>query len=145
MTLVQEYTQTLVVESCSRAGCGLTFGLTDAYAAARRRDHKTFYCPNGHGQYYPGESDVEKANRETERAKQAAEYQRCRAVAAEDQARTAERSRRAVAGHLTRQRRRAANGVCPCCSRRFSNMADHIADKHPKYVAATKPAEADQR
>jgi hypothetical protein len=35
----------------------------------------------------------------------------------------------------TRIRNRIAAGVCPCCTRTFKNVARHIKDKHPTYVA----------
>lgn len=42
--------------------CGIAFTLPDVRQAELRRTHKLFYCPNGHGQYYPGKSDIEIAN-----------------------------------------------------------------------------------
>jgi hypothetical protein len=54
-----------------------------------------------------------------------------------------------VPGHLLEQRgqraealrlsallhRRVGNGVCPCCSRSFTNLKRHIRSKHPDYPA----------
>jgi predicted nucleic acid-binding Zn-ribbon protein len=42
--------------------CGIAFSLPDTMQAELRKKHKTFYCPNGHGQYYPQKSDLEIAN-----------------------------------------------------------------------------------
>jgi predicted RNase H-like nuclease (RuvC/YqgF family) len=42
------------------AACGIRFSIPNAVDERRREDHKTFYCPNGHGNYYPGPSAKEK-------------------------------------------------------------------------------------
>lgn len=47
----------------SCANCGITIALSDGMEARRREDHKTFYCPNGHHNYFSGESDAEKYKR----------------------------------------------------------------------------------
>jgi len=39
--------------------CGLWYPLPTHYEDARREDHKTFYCPNGHSCYYPQQTDRE--------------------------------------------------------------------------------------
>lgn len=143
MTTTYAYTGQLVIHDCIDKGCGMTVGVPQAFDSERRADKRTFYCPNGHGQCYAGETPAQRANRLREDALEAWRQERAARLAAQDQAAAAERSLRTTKGHLTRQRRRAANGVCPCCSRTFPNVADHIAEKHPKYVEATKPVEAD--
>jgi hypothetical protein len=40
--------------------CGVPFWITKSYQKKLYRCHNTFYCPNGHVQYYPGETDFEK-------------------------------------------------------------------------------------
>lgn len=47
---------------CSQ--CGIVYGLPKEFAAARRNDHKTFTCPNGHPQYFPQETDADKLNKQ---------------------------------------------------------------------------------
>ncbi|MGD0077066.1 MAG: hypothetical protein ABSB91_00410 [Sedimentisphaerales bacterium] len=42
--------------------CGIVFAMPDVLHAEFRRSHKSFFCPNGHRQYYPGKSDLEIAN-----------------------------------------------------------------------------------
>ena len=42
--------------------CGIAFTIPDVLQAELRRNHKLFYCPNGHGQYYSGKSDLELEN-----------------------------------------------------------------------------------
>jgi len=62
---------TLCIEHCPN--CGIAFAIPENYQQRRRRDHKTFYCPSGHTQYYPQESDIDKAKRETSEAKKEAD------------------------------------------------------------------------
>ena len=44
-----------------------------------------------------------------------------------------QRAHSATKGQLTRARKRAANGVCPCCHRSFENVARHVAKQHPDF------------
>ncbi len=111
--------------------CGILFAITQELEERRRGDGKSFYCPNGHSMSYHG-STSEKLKKERDRS--------ANLVARLDQERArrdaAERSRAAVKGQLTKVKKRVANGVCPCCNRSFSDLADHMATKHPDYVEA---------
>lgn len=51
------YTGTLIPRECS---CGVIYAITDRFEAARREDHKTFYCPNGCSRHYPQKTETEK-------------------------------------------------------------------------------------
>src|SRR5688500_16343266 len=42
------------------AECGVIFHIPDRLEKLRRDDHGTFYCPNGHSQYFRGKTDEEK-------------------------------------------------------------------------------------
>ncbi len=35
---------------------------------------------------------------------------------------------------MTKVKKRAANGVCPCCNRTFSDLARHMKAKHPDFA-----------
>lgn len=41
------------------ANCGVVFAMTKHMVNARREDHKTFFCPKGHQNYFSWKSDVE--------------------------------------------------------------------------------------
>lgn len=73
--------------------------------------------------------------RERDRLKQ--EQARLVEVANEAQRQQAAAERRAAAarGQVTKLKRSATAGVCPCCSHGFPNLARHIAAKHPEFVA----------
>lgn len=40
----------------------------------------------------------------------------------------------AARGQVTRLKRRAANGVCPCCTRTFADLKRHMANQHPDFT-----------
>ena len=105
--------------------CGIIWAAPAHFIKERRNDHKWFYCPNGHRQHYPQESEEERLRRERDRLRQEQAYL---------EGRVAEEERRAATykGHATRLRRRAKAGVCPCCNRNFQNLARHMDSKHPR-------------
>jgi len=120
------YTQ---LEALTCARCGVLFAAPERMIGKRRADHKTFYCPSGHDNYFPQESEKEKYQRlyrqERDRAaRRAAELDQSQA------------SLRATKGVVTKQRKkleRVAKGVCPCCNRSFRDLKRHMKTKHPDY------------
>lgn len=120
-----------VVECCS---CGVAFGLTATLERERRRDHASFYCPNGHSQGYMAKSDVQLANEERDAAKKNEAFWRERAKAEETARNAAVKLAEEHAETAQRLAHRAGNGVCPCCKRTFKALARHMATKHPEMV-----------
>jgi hypothetical protein len=120
------------VETCF--ACNVQFAMTSAMMAALRRSHATFYCPMGHAQHYTAKSDAE-AERDRTNAAQARanEYQHALAVA--------QRKLEEEKAERARMERRIHRGVCPCCSRTFSNLAAHMKTKHPKQIAGKPKGE----
>jgi hypothetical protein len=118
---------TLTVHRCG--SCGIVFAFEEDFDTTRRRDHSSWYCPNGHSFSYTGPSDVEKLRSELEEERQ-------RRKAARDLLDHEQRSHAATRGHLTRTKKRIAAGVCPCCNRSFAQLSRHIATQHPDYLPA---------
>jgi hypothetical protein len=119
----------LVTETCY--SCGVLFAMAKEYRQKRLDDHDNFYCPNGHGQQYTGETQREKAAR-LER-----ELEAQRRSAAEERrwygTRLAERDRSlsATRGVVTKLRKRTQAGACPFgCRRHFVDLQRHVASKH---------------
>lgn len=125
------------------AGCSIDFGIGADFMARRRKDHGTFYCPNGDANVYNGPSDAEKraakAERELEAARALAQRESRRRQSAEADARTSDYRARAAKGQLTKARKRMAAGVCPCCNRQFQNVLRHMAGQHPEFLEQVQP------
>ena len=112
---------TVTIEPMTCGECGVPFGITADFIRERRRDHKTWYCPNGHHRWYPGKAPEEEL--------------------AETKARLldvrAERDRLAddnltLARKNKTLRSRAKNGVCAFCKRSFKNVKAHMDTQHKK-------------
>lgn len=107
--------------------CGIAFAMTEAFHDQRRKDRKSFYCPEGHSQYYTGKSKEQKLKDELERERQ-------RRLTAESNANHAEEATRIEVALHDYTKKRINNGVCPCCNRSFKNLRRHMASKHKDYI-----------
>jgi hypothetical protein len=114
--------------------CGHTTALPQDTITERRRDHENMWCGTcGHKNHFPQQSDIERQRARAaraERLQKSAEEDRARA---RDAASRADYRARAYKGVVTKQRKRSAAGVCPCCNRTFEQLARHMKSKHPKY------------
>lgn len=117
MSAVLQFELELNAIACS--ACGVTFGVPADFKRNRRKDHQVFYCPNGHNQFYPQETEAEKLQKELKRERQ-------RTLAAQNQARM-EREQREKA---ERKLRRVDKGTCPKCNRHFTDVERHMKSKH---------------
>ena len=85
--------------------------------------------------YQKGESEEDKLRHERDRLQQQL-AQKDDAIAYQRQMReTAERQAAAKRGQVTKLKKRAAAGVCPCCNRTFVELQRHMATKHPTFTA----------
>lgn len=130
----------LITETCYQ--CSMTFAMPKDFQQQRLRDRKSFFCPAGHSQAYVGESKEQKLQRELDRAKQNAAYLEDQARIQRELREAAERRGAAARGQVTKLKKRAAAGHCPCCNRRFVNLMTHMAQKHPGFVAEPIAGEA---
>lgn len=125
--MTENVTYTGVLECVKCYSCGVPFGIeSHLHAELLKNRTRDFFCTNGHSQHYLGESDAEKFKR----LWSAAEIRKVELIADRDRI---ERRRRALKGIVTRTKRRVGNGVCPCCTRSFSNLRRHMDTKHPDY------------
>lgn len=107
--------------SCSE--CGIVYFFPEAWCRRADEASRGWKCPNGHGQMFR-ESELDRTRRERDRLKQ----QTARLEQERDEAqRTADRQARA----LRRVEKRIHRGVCPHCNRTFTDLARHMAGKHP--------------
>ena len=117
--IVEQYDFTIV--SCSV--CGTPIALDVDFKVHRQRDHKTFYCPNGHNQYFPSESEEERLRRLLQRRD-------ADLNGALDKLASVERKAKRAEGQLKKVKTRVHNGVCPECNRTFVRLAYHMRSKH---------------
>jgi hypothetical protein len=116
----------IVLEEVTCAVCGIDFAIPDWLKQKRHEDGREFYCPQGHSLTFT-KPEIDKLREKVGRLE-------AQAIHLEDQRRAAERSASAYKGQVTALRQRVANGVCPCCHRSFTNVARHMANKHPGYA-----------
>ncbi len=115
------YTGELTVRVC---WCGLRHAIPyELNREFEARGVHSLYCPLGHSYVPLGRT-----------LPQRLDDARIRERALQDQLDAAERTRRALRGHLTRLRHRIANGVCPWCHRHFSQVERHVRSQHPEHT-----------
>jgi len=113
-----------ITEEC--CNCGMPFAMTKDYQRRRLDDHESFYCPRGHGQHYSGKTEAQKLKKQLEQKQRMLEAESGRAALLEQQ-------RDQLGRSYGKMRERVKNGVCPCCSRTFQNLLQHMRTKHPKF------------
>jgi DNA-binding XRE family transcriptional regulator len=117
------YVDSIAMSTIHCCTCGVVFGMSEDFIKRRREDHKTFYCPAGHGQNYTGLSEATKLRTELERKEQMLEAEHARTM-------KMERERNEIQRAHTKMRQRIVNGVCPCCNRTFQNLLRHMQTEH---------------
>lgn len=127
----------VTLETLTCGGCGITFAIPNSLYQQYVNSGVEICCPNTAcpwGGMVCRETEVKRLQREltkekarTERAHKARQW-------AEKQRDQAEYRRRAAKGQVTKLRKRAAAGVCPCCNRSFENLRRHMESKHPGFV-----------
>lgn len=128
------YEETLETTSC---WCGIQLAIPANLMKQALKKGTPIYCPLGHTFVF-GDTEMDKLKEKAERL--------ALTIANREEDLRAERaSHIATKGKLTKTAKklkstevRAANGVCPCCSRSFTDtgLARHIATKHPEFAAS---------
>ncbi len=144
MSVLIVCSQSLATVTC--ASCGMLFAWPEPMDKEHRDSHAEFRCPKGHTNYYPGKSEAEKLKDQVARLQTDVEYQTARKIDAQREALHFRKSRDGMKGALVKTQVRVKHGVCPCCKRTFSALADHMKTKHPDYacekVSAPQPVTA---
>lgn len=107
--------------------CGVWHTVPKAKYDSAYREGGFWTCPNGHQRGWSEGADkreIDQLRRDRDRLKQDA-------ARLEDEIALEKRRAAAAESKYTQARRRAAAGVCPCCSRSFQNVQRHMATKHP--------------
>ena len=120
--------------------CGVEYAIRRQFVAKLRETHAHFHCPSAHPTYFPAKTEAELLKEKLA----AVEKERDTAIKRKEWAEQAEgiatKERDKARTERDRLRKRAQNGACPCCKRTFSNLARHMAIKHPE--TPEKKAEA---
>lgn len=117
------------VYTCATNGCGIPICLEASFVRQRRGDRESFYCPNGHKQWFPGET----ADTKAQRLAGELDMERTRRRETEKQLDYARRTQKATSTRLKKVKQRVGHGVCPCCTRSFQNLARHMESQHPTF------------
>lgn len=131
------FTRAEAFEIVHCANCGIPFAITTDFEKRRRADRKSFYCPAGHSQWFPGETDADRAQRLAGQL----DMERTRRAEAQRQLDYQRRARKAVSTRLKKTKARVGRGVCPCCNRTFSALARHMASEHPGYATSEEQSD----
>lgn len=128
----------LSLEPVTCGGCGAVFAINQDLHQRYRNEGLAIRCPNPRCDWQSmviRETEVQRLKKqlaeETARAERANEAHRW----ARERAEAELNSHRATRGHLTRARKRAAAGLCPCCNRSFQNLRRHMKTKHQDFPA----------
>lgn len=113
--------------------CGLPFSMPTRLWDSCYENGQTFYCPLGHSNVVR-ERLSEKYRRERDRLQQRLAEKDDRIRSEREAREQAERSVSAYRGQVTKLKKRASAGVCPCCNRTFVNLQRHMSNKHPDYA-----------
>lgn len=119
-------------EKTDCCGCGMEFYVPKRWLDDKRSTGKSFSCPNGCSLSY-GDTTEDKLRRERDRLKQQVAERDDRIRHEQELNETLKRSRAAAQGQVTKLKKRAKAGVCPCCNRTFQNLASHMNNKHPDF------------
>lgn len=115
--------------------CGVEFGILKVLYESLQENGGFYHCSNGHGWGWKDDASA--------RAQKERDQQRLAQKVAQlnDEVAAKERELSAAKGRMTKLRKRVGNGVCPCCTRSFTNLARHMKTKHPE-VSKPRLAEA---
>lgn len=106
------------------------------YEAAKSAPNINFYCAYGHHMHYPqGESETDKLRRERDRLAQRVAEREDQIKYQRERAEAAERRSAAARGQVTKIKNRVGAGVCPCCTRSFTNLRRHMEAEHSDFRA----------
>lgn len=119
-------------EAQTCCNCGISFAVDASVNSRWRETGQLFYCPNGHSQHYR-ETDIQKLQKQLAAEKRQKEWAQNNATAERAARERTERRLIARKSANTRLRNRIKNGVCPCCTRSFTNLREHIKTKHPEF------------
>ena len=114
--------------------CDIAYSVPSTFDQQRRRDGRTFYCPNGHGESYR-EGEAERQRKRADALSAQLQVERNSHEWTKKDLAVTERRRAAQKGKNTLIKNRIKRGLCPCCHAKFKDLEGHMTDQHPGYGA----------
>ena len=112
--------------------CGVEYGLPNTLLQHHQDYGGYHHCPNGHQQGWDKDNcGISGVRRERDRLKQRLAQKDDEIQAAHADAR---KTAAAYKGQITKMKKRASAGTCPCCNRTFQNVSTHMKRQHPSFV-----------
>lgn len=115
----------IIAPSC----CGVPFGMSEGQYARQQKLKRegSWWCPScGSCRQFAGPTEADQLRQQLQRERLAHEATQGRAAALAEQ-------RDSITRAHKKMRRRIANGVCPCCTRTFQNLLQHMRTQHPEF------------
>jgi predicted nucleic acid-binding Zn-ribbon protein len=109
--------------------CCIHYAAPRAMFDMRNADEGPWYCPNGHRLVFT-ESAFSKAKTERDQLRRERDQLKQNEAYLEQTLADTARERTALKGQVTKLHKRIGAGVCPCCTRSFTDLKRHMASKH---------------
>lgn len=131
MTTIVESVE-LTVFNCGE--CAGTYAINERYRRQKQENTGGWHCPYCESSWgYFGKTQAQKLEEKLKAAEESRRSAWRETEKTSERLDAERRSHTATKGHLTRKKKRAANGTCPCCNRTFKQLAAHMKNKHPEY------------
>jgi 3'-phosphoadenosine 5'-phosphosulfate (PAPS) 3'-phosphatase len=124
--MTRTYTEMVTLQEDTCCVCGIIFAAPEHWFASKRSTGATFYCPNGHTLSFAKGTEQLLRDKIADAEKREKDLE-LQLISAKDQLQATKRE-------LTKQKKRIANGVCPCCHRSFVKLQQHMKSQHPNYA-----------
>ncbi len=111
------------------ASCGVNYAFPQVLYDTAYREGGFWSCPNGHRRGW----DKAHGDREETKVRQERDLLKQQEARLRDELGNALAQVQAEKRSAARLAKRAAAGICPCCTRTFTNMARHMKTKHPDF------------
>lgn len=119
--------------------CGGTYAINERYREQQYQKGGSWHCPYCQcGWGYANNNENAKLRKELEQTKRNLTFHQNNAASEREAREATERRLTAQKAAKTRLRNRIKNGVCPCCTRSFSNLQQHMKTEHPEFQPESK-------
>lgn len=116
--------------------CGGTYAINERYRAQKAQDGGTWNCPYCRcGWGYAHNNENAKLKAKVDELTRSRDFYLSNAANERKAREATERRLTAQRSATKRIKNRVKHGVCPCCTRSFDNLREHMKTKHPEYVA----------